>query len=898
MRRRLGLLLLGIVAISTLLVGGGVAYVARTNLNASAEQRLAAVQTQLRDKFHTLDVLISEEENLLNQRLQTVMPQLAEELLPWEGNQQAIPVETLNALSLKYGADHIYLIDRNGVILNSNFKPDVGLDLKSISEGLWKLLNSIYGQGKVVSDRYSVSIKTGIFRKYAYFSPVGKSYIVEVSHDLLPHLKRARSERFVEFLFRDMFNLTASEGDGIREIDILIANKQGTWSLLEPGRSLESAISKALLASADGKLRRQKGNLIEVYERSDRVDENHGPTETIVTKVVYDISDIQALSIKFAWTVGLFSIVCALAAFALAAWYLEKAMINPIMGITGRLQGIADGLYSRLPTKGFAELAHISDTINLMQDRIVAREKEARTLAQNLEQLVEDRTAEMRDAMTAAKNANRAKSDFLATMSHEIRTPLNGILGMSHLLLQSPLSKEQKAQMEMLNSSAKGLLTILDDILDLTKLEAGRLEFETIPFHLPSLCQDVSGLFEASAKSKGLTLDTILDKGVPEWVAGDPVRLRQLLMNLTGNAVKFTESGSIKIHVGATKIESDKACLEFSIQDTGIGMDEAAKAKLFQPFTQADSSIARRYGGSGLGLIICKRLIEAQNGQIGVESEPGQGSRFWFSLHFQLARPQESLPVAEAHATQPALKILLAEDNPINQRVALGLLAAGGHQAEVAFNGREAIELAMNKNFDLILMDIQMPEIDGLEATRTIRRLPAPLGQIPIIALTANAMPSDVERYMAAGFTAHVAKPIEPDELANSLAFSMSKAKDAAPVAQDKPDTLATLSKYLGTNAIVELGELFLSTGTRDCQALRNLAHEGPLSDIRYYAHDLKGMAAYIGASELSDLTMRIELAANEGREAEARELIQDMPDAWIAAVVRLDDLMETGRQS
>ncbi len=375
-------------------------------------------------------------------------------------------------------------------------------------------------------------------------------------------------------------------------------------------------------------------------------------------------------------------------------------------------------------------------------------------------------------AKAAAEAANEAKSKFLATMSHEIRTPLNAVLGMADLLLATRLDGRQRHYVELMRSSGRSLLEVINDILDVSKIEAGRMELEVADFDPAQAVESVAAMLEPRAREKGLQMRCRLAPGLPRTVRGDAARLRQVLMNLVGNAIKFTARGFVEVRVSHLEAGDDRITLEIAVQDTGVGIDPDLLPTLFEPFTQADSSTARRFGGTGLGLAICRELVELMHGRIDVHSRPGEGSTFVVRLALPRGEPAPTRPAVLDAPTAPSgtrRRILVAEDNAVNQILIRALLEQLGHDCDVVADGAEALRQVQATAYDLVLMDVQMPALDGLAATRAIRALGGTTAGVPIVAMTANAMAEDRTQCLEAGMDDYVTKPIDRAQLAAAI---------------------------------------------------------------------------------------------------------------------------------
>jgi len=565
-------------------------------------------------------------------------------------------------------------------------------------------------------------------------------------------------------------------------------------------------------------------------------------------------------------------------------WWMAPRLIPA--GFALFLSSMAVSLANRF-SRVHRELWHLRRDL---EARVEARTRE---LSGRTEELSKANAA-LHEKTTELAEASRAKSQFVANMSHEIRTPMNGVIGMASLLANTALSAEQRDYVDTIASSGRALLRIIDDILDFSKIESGHLELEKVDLAPRQLVAEVIRLFAPLARAKGLDLAATVEDAVAHVLSGDPGRLRQALVNLVGNALKFTEKGQVTVRVRVDADQDSAQLVRFAVRDTGIGIPPEALGRLFQPFAQADGSTTRRYGGTGLGLVISKRLVELMGGQLGVMSEPGEGSVFWFTARLErsalTARPEAPEVASVAEAVPPATeppppatprgRVLVAEDNVVNQKVAARILERLGFEVDVAGSGDEAVAAARRGTYAAILMDGQMPRTDGFEATRLIRAFEG-ARHTPIIALTASAMRGDRERCLAAGMDDYLPKPVSPEQLEVVLRRWLPIAPPAIPqggashgIVSEMPSSaagaagvssaidweiLADLLAMTRPEFLQELLALFLRDSRKMVAQLGEARLREDLPTWRQVAHKLRGSCATVGARAMMQRTAEME---------------------------------------
>ena len=571
--------------------------------------------------------------------------------------------------------------------------------------------------------------------------------------------------------------------------------------------------------------------------------------------------------------------------------FTMRALGRPLALLQQGITSVREGKFEPIQISATRdEIEYLGDSFNQMIAEINTSQAEIRQHRNLLEERIRQRTEDLEKAMRTALAASQAKSEFLANMSHELRTPMNGLLGMLDVVLDSSLNTDQRDELEIAQRSAYSLLALLNDILDLSKIEAGKMMIESIPYDVRSVLEDCVKSFQARATQKKIALHFEIAADAPSKVIGDPLRVRQIAANLLSNALKFTEHGRVALRLTGLAGGADAGEMKIAVSDTGAGIEAEKLTAIFEKFTQADGSITRKYGGTGLGLAITKRLVEMQGGLVQVESKVGEGSTFSVTLPWvPMAEPAlpASLPGA-ARAPQnivPAqVRVLLVEDNLVNQKVVLAILRKKGFQLDVANDGREALAkleaslLAANSPYDIVLMDVQMPVLDGLETTRIVRKNPR-WDRLPIVAMTAHAMNGDRERCIQAGMNSYVSKPVQPAHLVSVIETLLREQMLASPRPPAKELTRALPERLLHEDSQMahDLLEVFLQLAPERLDRLHAAASVADGATLGAEARKIAEAAEQLTSRAVGESAQRIELAARSHDFAKAAQELETL---------------------
>ena len=670
---------------------------------------------------------------------------------------------------------------------------------------------------------------------------------------------------------------------------------------------------------------------------TDRMNEGVAAVVSRSRQIAADASAAADSAVEFGGLTVLLQIVLFIAIAGAIAWlYVHRNIVHRLKALHRVMQNLAAGrLDVTVPTGGKDELSDMADTVRVFRDQAIVKQEleeerertnaELRQHKEHLERLVAERTAQLTEAnarlvdevrnhdraRARAEQASRAKSEFLATMSHEIRTPMNGVLGMLRLMSDGPLNDRQRQQVRVMRSSSEILLGILNDILDYSRVESGEIEVESAVFDLHELVEDIVVLMQGRAREKDLVLDLEIAAGVPAAVTGDRQKLSQVLLNLLGNGIKFTDRGAVTLQV-SNGAEAD--AIRLAVRDTGPGIAEADLAHLFEPFYQAAAS--RRHGqqtGTGLGLAISKRLVTAMGGRVEVETEPGDGSCFSVTLPLPQGEAAIQPPVEaaayEASGTGRALDVLIVEDNVVNAMVVEAFVGRMGHTPLVAPTAEEGLELLDSQEFDLVLMDISLPGIDGIEATQRIRANENPtIRSLPVIAMSAHVFDNEVAQHLQSGMDAFIGKPIAPDGLAQTIASVLGRtpgeraAMDGGRAGSGgesiiDPAVLAQDRAVLGAERGTLMVDTFIETAPAQIDGIRQALAEGRAERAADLAHALRGAAGSLGLRRLAERCGVLEARARTPEAAAVAEELDRLFDESREALVTLWAGLETAER-
>ncbi len=858
-----------------------------TQLEDEAKIQAEQIHSRIRQTFATFSHLLEEDEKHLNEQLDSALDQLARTIAKNGRPIDSYTTAELDTLAKNLWVDDIYLIDKTTTVVATNYPPDLSFKLDTISESLGNLLHTIYRQNRKVTDRINISTHTNIIKKYAYYSPDDADYILEVAVDIRKIIRKKYGTRFEEFLFNDLFRDIGKDNAHLKSIDLYRVNALRILNFFADSKPLPQNVllnleKKSILIA-------RNGSMWDMFSKMPISDNYSYESEYWVVHSTFDRSAFlvtRDIAIQVNTTVyGITAIFVFIAGY----WFLQRHFTRRLLQIGATLEQITCGHYDHIiPIDGNDEFDRIATHINSMQRLIGEREEQTININQYLEQKVSERTEELRLAKEDAETANALKSHFVTNISHEIRTPMNAIIGFAQLTLESEIAEESRQRVHKIVTSTHHLLGILNDILDFSKIEAGKLELEQIPFNFHEELQRVLDIVTTQAKEKGLFLNVDIDSAIPAILVGDPLRLKQIILNILNNAIKFTTKGGISIRVEGLSFykKSKYYTLRFTIKDTGNGLLPEQKERIFKQFNPIDNSDIKLHGGTGIGLTICARLIAMMGGNINVESEYGEGSIFWFTVHLgwieqdiqQINKPIVDLSLDTMSKLLKDKRILLVEDNILNQELALILLSKVGIKTDIVCNGAEAINKVQPGYYDLILMDCEMPVMDGYEATRRLRNNPL-LAKLPIIAMTAHVMTEDLDKCLAAGMNDRIIKPIEFKSFFCVLAHwlthqGFSILSDDLIAEKSEKNGVKPIRKINMVNAIQSMGldkaiyleilRVFLLEAEHFLEQFRQTMKEGDIGSVLRYAHALKSTAGSIGASALKELAAELEIACRE----------------------------------